>query len=252
MVFEQLSPDPEPTPEPEPDPTPTPDPIPDPEPDPTPTPEPEEPTPEPSPVPDPVPEPSTRPSNGGSSYTPPTITTPSVEPEKPNPATLTNGKAVLVAPEALYWAGYNDSRGGGTGTITRADLALLVLSMMDQDSREALYLPTAAFNDVAPGEWSAPAIGTVSKAGIMVGCGNNLFCPDRLLTWGELITVFSRFTVQGSPPAVYTGEHWARDAINTAISLGWIEYTEAFDPGTTVTCGEMIDFIQAVFQWALE
>lgn len=39
-----------------------------------------------------------------------------------------------------------------------------------------------------------PPIGTVSRAGIMVGCGNNLFCPDRLLTWGELIPVFSGFT----------------------------------------------------------
>ena len=76
--------------------------------------------------------------------------------------------------------------------------------------------------------------------------------PERPLTWGELITVFSRFT-DGEPPAeVYTGGHWAKEAINTAISLEWIEYSEAFDPGGVVTCGEMVSFIQTVFQWAAE
>lgn len=201
---------------------------------------------DPEPTPDPEPAPST--SSGGHSR-PVTTPTPAPEPE-PEETTLTNGKAVLEAPEALYWAGYKDSRGGGAEAVTRADLAFLILSMMDDESRETYFTNEAPFDDVEPASWYAAAIGTMENTGIMVGCGNGLFRPDRLLTWGELITVMTRFTDDEAPPEVYTGQHWAKDAINTAISLGWVEYSEAFDPGGTVSTGEMVDFIQTVFLWA--
>lgn len=179
---------------------------------------------------------------------------PTQEPEQEDPKviTLTNGKAVLKAPEALYWAGYEDSRGGGAEGITRADLAFLIFSMMDQESRDEWAVVMAPFEDVEPGKWYTPAIGTMFNTGIMVGCGNGIFAPDRPLTWGELITVFARFAgdEETPPPEAYTGGHWARDSINTAISLGWIEYTVDFDPGEPVSSGEMASFIQTVFQWA--
>lgn len=213
---------------------------PEPEPDPEPTPEPD-PEPEPTPTPDPVIIYKTIEK---------IVTVP--EPEA-DPVTITNGKAVLQAPEGVYWIGYENGRGGASGSLTRADLAILLLSMLDQESRESLYTETAPFDDVGPGSESAPAIGTVANAEIMVGCGLGAFHPERLLTWGELITVFARFAGDDEPPAeVYTGDHWAKDSINTAISLGWIEYTDAFDPWATVTCGAMVDFIQTVFQWAME
>ncbi len=214
------------------------DPEPEPEPDPEPTPEPE---PEPAPTPDPVIIYKTIEK---------IVTVP--EPEA-DPVTITNGKAVLQAPEAVYWIGYENGRGGASGSLTRADLAVLLLSMLDQKSRETLYTETAPFDDVGPGSESAPAIGTVANAEIMVGCGLGAFHPERLLTWGELITVFARFAGDDEAPAeIYTGEHWAKDSINTALSLGWIEYTDGFDPGATVSCGAMVDFIQTVFQWAME
>lgn len=213
---------------------------PEPEPDPEPTPEPD-PEPEPTPTPDPVIIYKTIEK---------IVTVP--EPEA-DPVTISNGKAVLQAPEAVYWIGYENGRGGASGSLTREDLAVLLLSMLDQESRETLYTETVPFDDVGPGSESAPAIGTVANAEIMVGCGLGAFHPERLLTWGELITVFARFAGDDEPPAeIYTGEHWAKDSINTAISLGWIEYTDAFDPGATVTCGAMVDFIQTVFQWAME
>lgn len=219
-------------------------------PDPTSTPEPN-PTPIPEPTPEPTPTPNPEPVNPapmpGPTFSP-------VEEEQPNtPVILTNGKAVLKAPEALYWTGYKDSRGGGAEGITRADLAFLMASMMDHESRDEWAVGTAPFDDVAPDAWYTAAIGTIENAGIMVGCGDGIFAPESRLTWGELILVFSRFTKEGeAPPEVYTGQHWAKDAINTAISLGWVEYSEAFDPGRAVTCGEMVDFIQTVFQWAIE
>lgn len=256
MAFEEPTPDPD-TPTPTPDPTPSPELSPDPDPvDPTPTPDPT-PEPEQTPDPEPSPEPTPTPSRPSGGYSRPSTTQEpeqapqEPEQEEPKETTLTNGKAILKAPEALYWAGYKDSRGGGAKGITRADLAFLMASMMDQESRDEWAVGTASFDDVAPDAWYAAAIGTMENTGIMVGCGNGMFAPEGRLTWGELITVFSRFTGENEPPPeVYTGQHWAKDAIITAISLGWVEYSEAFDPGRAVTCEEMVDFIQAVFLWA--
>ena len=154
---------------------------------------------------------------------------------------------MLVAPDAAYWRGYKDSKGGGAGSVTRADLALLLLSLMDAESRDALQTTNNPFADVVSGAWSSPAISTIYNAGLMLGYGNGNFGADRVLSWAELITVFARCTDGIDAPEVFTGQHWAKDAINTAIALNWIDYSEAFDPGGQVTCGAMIDFIQTVF-----
>lgn len=203
--------------------------------DPEPSPEPE---PEPTPTPDPEPK---------IIYRTRTVEKLVKEPEV-EPATITNGKAVLKAPDSRFWTGYETGRGGANGTVTRADFAALMLSMMDDENRERYYTETAPFDDVAPGVWYASAIGTATNAGFMLGCGLGVFQPERNLTWGELITVFSRFTEEGTPPEVYTGNHWAKDAINTAISLEWI--SAGIDPGETVTTGDLAGFVQTVFKWA--
>ena len=199
-----------------------------------------EPSPEPEPTPTPDPEPKII-------YKTRTIEKLVKEPEV-EPATITSGKAALKAPDSRFWAGYEIGHGGASKSVTRADLAALMLSMMDDESRERYYTETTTFDDVAPGAWYAPAIGTASGAGFMVGCSRGVFQPERNLTWGELITVFSRFTEEETPPEVYTGNHWAKDAINTAISLEWI--SAGIDPGQTVTTGDLSGFVQTVFKWA--
>lgn len=203
--------------------------------DPEPSPEPE-PTPEPTPEPEPV-----------IIYKTHVVEKLVKEPEA-KPATITNGKAVLKAPDADFWTGYETGHGGAAGTVTRADLAALMLSMMDDESREHYYTETTPFDDVAPGAWYAPAIGTASNAGFMVGCGLGAFHPERKLTWGELLTVFARFTEEETPPEVYTGSHWAKDAVNTGISLEWI--SGGIDPGDAVTTGDLTELVQSVFKWA--
>ncbi len=162
--------------------------------------------------------------------------------------TLNNGKAVLIAPDDLFWTGYKTGRDNGTGTVTRTDLAQLVYFMMDNESRKNYGVTHSPFRDVASGAWYETAVGTMQNSGIMLGCGDGLFCPNRTLTWGELLTVFARFTVDEPLTEYYTGDHWAKNAINKAFTLGWLEYSEAFNPGSVVTTGEMADLIQAVFR----
>ena len=163
--------------------------------------------------------------------------------------TLTNGKITLLAPDNLFWGGYKTGRDNGAGTVTRADLAQLVYFMMDTESVKIHRVTQSPFRDVESGSWYEAAVGTLQNAGIMVGCGDDLFCPDRTLTWGELLTVFARFTEDEPLTEYYTGEHWAKDSVNKAFTLGWLEYTEVFDPGSIVTTGEMVDLIQEVFRW---
>lgn len=162
---------------------------------------------------------------------------------------LTNGKTTLIAPDDSFWGGYKTGRDNGAGTVTRADLAQLVYFMMDTESVKIHGVTQSPFRDVESGAWYEAAVGTLQNAGIMVGCGDDLFCPDRTLTWGELLTVFARFTENVPLTEYYTGEHWAKDSVNKAFTLGWLEYTEIFDPGRIVTTGEMVDLIQEVFRW---
>ena len=163
--------------------------------------------------------------------------------------TLTNGKTTLIDPDDSFWGGYKTGRDNGAGTVTRADLAQLVYFMMDTESVKIYGVTRSPFRDVESGAWYETAVGTLQNAGIMVGCGDNLFCPDRTLTWGELLTVFARFTEDEPLTEYYTGNHWAKDSVNKAFTLGWLEYTEIFDPGSIVTTGEMVDLIQEVFRW---
>lgn len=163
--------------------------------------------------------------------------------------TLTNGKTTLIDPDDSFWGGYKTGRDNGAGTVTRADLAQLVYFMMDTESVKIHGVTRSPFRDVESGAWYETAVGTLQNTGIMVGCGDDLFCPDRTLTWGELLTVFARFTENVPLTEYYTGEHWAKDSVNKAFTLGWLEYTETFDPGRIVTTGEMVDLIQEVFRW---
>ena len=184
--------------------------------------------------------------NGGN--TQPTTTSLPSRIEVQIPA-LTNGKTTLIAPDDSFWGGYKTGRDNGAGTVTRADLAQLVYFMMDTESVKIHGVTQSPFRDVESGAWYEAAVGTLQNAGIMVGCGDDLFCPDRTLTWGELLTVFARFTEDEPLTEYYTGEHWAKDSVNKAFTLGWLEYTETFDPGRIVTTGEMVDLIQEVFRW---
>ena len=120
---------------------------------------------------------------------------------------------------------------GALEAVTRAGFAALMVSMMDEESLKEFSTTAAPSGMCNRDQEAPPAIATANNADIMVGCGTGAFKPDRELTWGGLITVLSRFSGDDTPPEVYTGGHWAKDAINIAISLDWLEYSEDFDPG---------------------
>lgn len=232
-----------------------PEPLPEEEPeevDPTPTPEPEEPVdqeeePTPTPTPDPTPSSNSGSSHSHSSSTP--VVTVAVKPEVKPAVTLSNGKAVLDTTKAEYLLGYADGRLGGKEYVSRAEAAQIVYGILTADSRKAIYSETNRFKDVPQDAWYNAAVSTIAKAGIITGSGDGNFSPERYITWGEMATIFTRFVEPRTDVHIIT-EHWARGAINTAISLKWIDYNDKFDPNATVTIDEMLAFIEAAFAHA--
>lgn len=223
-----------------------------PEPLPEEEPEPEEPVdqeeePTPTPTPDPTPSSNSGSSHSHSNSTP--VVTVAVKPEVKPAVTLSNGKAVLDTTKAEYLLGYAAGRLGGKDAVSRAEAAQIVYGIMTADSRKAIYSETNSFKDVPLDAWYNAAVSTIAKAGIITGSGDGNFSPERYITWGEMATIFTRFVEPRTDVRIIT-EHWARGAINTAISLKWIDYNDKFDPNATVTIDEMIAFIEAAFAHA--
>jgi len=234
----QPTPEPEEEPEPEPEeddqqpdltPTPTPDPEPDPEPDPTPTPRPS--------------------SNSGSSHSHNSNNAKPVVKVETKPAvTLSYNKAVLDTTKTEYLLGYTDGLLGNKDTVTRAQLVQIVYRLLTPESKAAVYSVKNSFKDVAFNAWYNEAVSSIANAGLIAGGTGAKFNPDENITWGEMVSIFAKFAKPNSEWKIIT-RHWARDALNTAISYRWFEYNDQFNPDGEVTRLEMLKFINTIFDW---
>jgi len=181
----------------------------------TPSPDPEEPT-QPS-------EPSGG-NDGGGHEAPVVISTP--KPEQPIEPRLACGEAVLDPSRADYLTGFADGAMGRNMPLTRAKAVQAIFRLLTPDSLKKVY----------------------SESGVVAGCGNGLFMPEKNLTWGEMITLFTRFT-DAKPDEPIPLQHWSADAVSVAASLGWMEYHSGFNPDAEVTIQEFTDFASGVLSW---
>jgi hypothetical protein len=124
----------------------------------------------------------------------------------------------------------------------------MLYALLTPESLERVYSDVDVFADVPP---DSPFIDTLADAGVIHGCGNGLFQPERCLTRGEMLTLFSRFVEPRTDQSIQL-EHWSADAVITAASLGWLEYSDDFNPDAEVTVREFADFALIVFAWANE
>ena len=88
--------------------------------------------------------------------------------------------------------------------------------------------------------------------GVVAGCGANSFCPERLLTRGEVMALLGRIL----DPAAATSDrfdddddHWAEDAINRLAPLGVVRGCgrRMVCPDRPVTRGELAAFLRRAF-----
>lgn len=140
---------------------------------------------------------------------------------------------------------------GNDDLVTRGQAAQVIYRLLTEDSLKALNTVTNAFPDVSDTAWYNESVSTIAAAGVIVGGSDGNFHPDSNITWAEMTTIFTRFTDPCSDRSIIT-RHWAKDALNTAISYEWIDYKDTFEPDVAVTRAEFIGFINTVIAWATE
>lgn len=188
-------------------------------------------------------------SSSGTTSTPTPKPEPTKEPEPTKAPVLTCGEAAIDASRRDYLSGYADSHAGQETPLKRAQAAQVIYRLLTDESISQIPDDSNIFSDVPPDHWAHTFIQTLRNAGAVAGCGNGQFQPDRALTQGEMIAMFTRFTEPRTDQAVQL-DHWSADAVQTAASLGWIDYGDDFDPNVEVSVQEFIDFALTMLEWA--
>lgn len=106
-----------------------------------------------------------------------------------------------------------------------------------------------SFPDAKESDWFYDAVMTMADAGVIVGSDDGCYHPNDPVTWAQMIAMLYRFT-DIEPECHIITEHWAKDAINTAIEQGWIDYADQFDPDAPANRGEVQKFVNTVLTWA--
>lgn len=146
--------------------------------------------------------------------------------------------------------------------VTRAQMAVFLLRGINGSS----YAPPAAsgtvFFDVPSNAFAAAWIEQFSATGITGGCGGGNYCPDGLVTRGQMAVFLLRAKYGSSyiPPAA-TGTMFS-DVPSSNIFVAWIERLAVegitggcgvglYCPDAPVTRAQMAIFIQRTFSLAM-
>ena len=165
------------------------------------------------------------------------------------PAALVCGEAELDTTKTAYLMGYADGLLGEADTLTRGQAAQIFFRLLTDESMKKAHSDTNNFKDVSADAWYNEAVSTIANAGVIIGGADGSYNPNRTITWAEMVTMFARFVDPCSDRSIIT-KHWAKDALNTAISYNWIDYKDTFEADAAVTRGEFISFVNTVFDWA--
>ncbi len=138
-------------------------------------------------------------------------------------------------------------------SITRAEVATIFFRLLKDDVRAENLTESNAFTDVAADMWYNTAISTMAKMGILEGDPDGSFRPDDNITRAEFAAIAARFSdgsYEGADIFDDIADHWARNEINLAASVGWIAGYEngSFAPQRTITRAEAMTLINRVLQ----
>ncbi len=150
-----------------------------------------------------------------------------------------------------YLIGYPDNTVRPEGNITRAEVATIFFRLISDSYREQIWQQSNPFGDVALTDWNNNAVSTMYNAGIINGYPTGDFAPNASITRAEFAAIAARFS-----DASYTGSDlfpdisgsWAKDYINIAANLGWIEgYQDGtFRPDAYITRAEVATLVDRV------
>ncbi|MCR2805648.1 Ig-like domain-containing protein [Paenibacillus soyae] len=159
-------------------------------------------------------------------------------------AGLTTEEKFQVLKQQGIMTGFEDGSSRLHESMSREQFATVLYKLLELPHSNT----TPAFADVLKTRWSFTAVQAVRNSGLMVGKGNNRFEPTAPVKVEELAVVLLKVNnVSAYPNVVFAGKvsPWAKNAVGTAISKGWIAPRE--DYTVNATRGVLVEAIYAVY-----
>ena len=212
------------------------------------------PDPEPEPEPEPTPEPDPEPEKPEKVIIIERVIEKEVEPEKEkdDPSEVQNiicGEIELEGQAAEELISTIKRFIPTAEPITRGTTAAFIYGLMTEDSQIACIRGMEDFYDDLGNSPYKTAANALTAAGVLSGRSDGLFAPGDILTYGQLLTVMTRFA---SPPenfVPFTSEqsHWASEAFQIAVEVGWFPNLPV-NLDAPATYGAFIDLLSRVFE----
>ena len=133
--------------------------------------------------------------------------------------------------------------------ITRGTTASFIYGLMTEDSK-AYYIKRigSPYSDMDNSPYKTAA-SVLTAAGILNGQSENTFAPGDILTYGQLLSIMTRFA---EPPKTFVPfitehSHWAEAALQTAVAVGWFPDLPV-NLDAPATYGSFVDLLSRVFE----
>lgn len=172
---------------------------------------------------------------------------PSDSPPAPaQPSLVCNGATIDVS-RSVVLLGYGDGLLHRDDFLTRAQMATVIFRLLDDDSIALYRNAQLTFVDIPANAWYTDYVRVIQAAGIVNGVGGGRYDPEGLLTWGQTLTILSRFVKPQEYALQYIQyDGWASQAIQTAVAYGWIEDSAVFAPDAVISRGQLETLINGV------
>jgi len=146
--------------------------------------------------------------------------------------------------------GYPDGRFKPNGSITRAELAALLIRTKMGGDKKVPAATSQVFADVPLSHWAAKYVNLAAKLGIVKGYPDGTFKPSSKVTRAEGLAMIARFG--GVKQILYTDifidvkrTHWASPIIAGAYQEGMLIYfkDKPFAPSQKLTRAESVEML---------
>ncbi len=129
------------------------------------------------------------------------------------------GRPVLETEEHMVYIEGSGDLVRPLSPLTRAEAAKIVYSLLREPPAGGQGFP-----DVPAGAWFKDVVESLSAAGLIGGYPDGSFGPQNAISRALFVSIFARCfePKEAELPFVDVEGHWAREALGTAVSYGWL------------------------------
>lgn len=179
--------------------------------------------------------------------------------------TLTVPAVTVIDRHTAYIVGFPDGTFGPNKNMTRSEAAAIfarLLAAKNGDTLQEYGSYTTKFTDVPANAWYASSVKYLTRYGVILGCGNDLFAPERPITRAEFTALAVRFfNAYGDGDAEIIEKYaeftdvsegyWAAKYIKDAAIHGWVfGYGDGtFGAEKSITRAEVVTLANRLLGW---